>query len=177
MGERDHAERISPVESEPINESPKIVSLNSAARTPEHYFETLPDDRKEPMRELRKIILKNLPSGFSEEMSYGMVGYVVPHSLYPKGYHCNPKLPLPFISLASQKNFIALYHMGIYGIKDMLEWFTLQYPKHSSYKLDMGKGCIRFKKPEQIPYELIAQLVKKISVEDWIKVYEMEIKK
>ena len=151
--------------------------MYSAATTPEHYLETLPDDRKGPMKELRKVILKNLPSGFSEEMSYGMVGYVVPLSLYPKGYHCNPKLPLPFINLASQKNFIAFYHMGIYGDKDLLEWFTVQYPKHSASKLDMGKGCIRFKKLGQIPYELIGELVKKLSVEDWIKVYEMEIKK
>ena len=110
-------------------------------------------------------------------MSYGMVGYVVPHSVYPPGYHCNPKLPLPFVNIASQKNFIALYHMGIYSNQEILDWFTSEFPKHSSEKLDMGKSCIRFKKPEQIPYDFIGKLMKRISVEDWIKTYEKVHKK
>ena len=160
------------MESEQIN---KI--MQSDAITVNAYFESLPDDRKDAMVRLRKVILDNLPSGFSEQMSYGMVGYVVPHSVYPPGYHCNPKLPLPFVNIASQKNFIALYHMGIYSNQEIFDWFTSEYPKHSSEKLDMGKSCIRFKKPEQIPYDFIGKLMKRISVEDWIKTYEKVYKK
>ncbi len=146
--------------------------MQSEAKTVNEYFESLPDYRKDAMIRLRKVILDNIPPEFSEQMSYGMVGYVVPHSIYPPGYHCDPKLPLPFVNIASQKNFIALYHMGIYSDKGILDWFTSEFPKHSSAKLDMGKSCIRFKKPEQIPYDLIAQLMRKISVIDWIKTYE-----
>jgi hypothetical protein len=109
-------------------------------------------------------------------MSYGMIGYVVPHSNYPEGYHCAPELPLPFINIASQKNFVAFYHMGIYAEKEILDWFTGEFPKHSKSKLDMGKSCIRFKKPEQIPFELIGELVQKITVEKWIEIYESNIK-
>ena len=141
-------------------------------RTPEQYIKELPAERKESISKLREAVLKNLPKGFKEVMSYGMLGYVVPHELYPGGYHCDPKLPLPFINIASQKNFIALYHMGIYSTPDLLKWFTAEYPKHSQSKLDMGKGCIRFKKPEHIPYKLIGDLTTKISVKDWIKTYE-----
>ena len=150
--------------------------MQSDAKTVNEYFESLPDDRKDAMLRLREIILDNIPSGFSEQMSYGMVGYVVPHTIYPPGYHCDPKLPLPFVNIASQKNFIALYHMGMYADKDTLDWFTSEYPKHSPAKLDMGKSCIRFKKPEQIPYELIGQLMRRISVKDWIEGYERAFK-
>lgn len=146
--------------------------MQSDAKTVDEYFDSLPDERKDAMQRLRRVILDNIPPGFKEEMSYGMVGYVVPHSLYPPGYHCNPKLPLPFVNIASQKNFIALYHMGIYADKSTLDWFISEYPKHSSAKLDMGKSCVRFKKPEQIPFELIGQLMRKISVDAWIKGYE-----
>ena len=146
--------------------------MQSTALNPQEYFDSLPEERKEPMNQLRKTILDNLPQGFSEEMSYGMIGYVVPHSIYPAGYHCNPKLPLPFINLASQKNFIALYHMGIYLDEKLLQWFTSEYPKHSKIKLDMGKSCMRFKKTDQIPFQLIAELVSKMSVKDWIGMYE-----
>lgn len=146
--------------------------MTSKATTPEQYIKELPAERKESITKLRETILKNLPKGFKEVMSYGMLGYVVPHEIYPGGYHCDPKLPLPFINIASQKNFIALYHMGIYSNAELLKWFTAEYPKHSQSKLDMGKGCIRFKKPDQIPYKLIADLIKKISVKDWIKTYE-----
>ncbi len=146
------------------------------ANSPEHYLEQIPDDRKQAMKKLRQTILDNLPRGFHEEMSYGMIGYVVPHSIYPAGYHCDPKLPLPFMNIASQKNFIAFYHMGIYANKDILEWFTNEYPKHSKQKLDMGKSCIRFKKLDQIPFELIGELVQKITVNDWIELYESNIK-
>jgi len=151
--------------------------MQSDAKTVEEYFEALPEDRKSAMTQLRRVIIDNIPPGFSEQMSYGMVGYVVPHTTYPAGYHCDPKLPLPFVNIASQKNFIALYHMGMYADKEMLDWFTSEYPKHSSSKLDMGKSCIRFKKPDQIPYELIGRLIKKISVDDWIDIYERETKK
>jgi len=144
----------------------------SKATTPEQYLRELPADRKQAFTELRNIILKNLPKGFEERMSYGMIGYVVPHSIYPDGYHCNPELPLPFVNIASQKNFIAFYHMGIYAKPELLNWFTTEYPKHSSAKLDMGKGCIRFKNPEHIPIKLLGELIKKITVNDWIAAYE-----
>jgi uncharacterized protein YdhG (YjbR/CyaY superfamily) len=150
--------------------------MTSTAKTPEEYFSALPDDRKSAMNELRSVILNNIPEGFREEMSYGTIGYIVPHSIYPNGYHCNPNLPLPFAAIASQKNFIALYHMGIYANPQILQWFTDEFPKHSKTKLDMGKSCIRFKKLDQIPYKLIAELMKKISVEDWIKCYETNLK-
>src|SRR3954470_2503939 len=119
--------------------------MQSKAASPQEYIDSLPADRKHAMSELRKVILKNLPRGFSEVMSYGMLGYVVPHSLFPAGYHCNPKDPLPFMCIGSQKNFIALYHMGIYGDPQLLKWFTSEYAKQSKTKLDMGKSCVRFK--------------------------------
>jgi hypothetical protein len=146
--------------------------MQSKAATPQTYLDTLPDDRKQAMNELRKVITKNLPKGFSEGMAYGMLGYAVPHSLYPKGYHCAPEQPLPFLSIASQKNFIALYHMGMYADKKLLDWFTAEYPKHSKTKLDMGKSCIRFKKMDQIPYALIGELASKMTPQDWIETYE-----
>jgi hypothetical protein len=151
--------------------------MTSQASTPEQYIKELPADRKEPIMKLRETVLKNLPKGFKEVMSYGMLGYVVPHELYPAGYHCDPKLPLPFACIASQKNFIAFYHMGVYANPQLLKWFTAEYPKHSPAKLDMGKSCIRFKKPEHIPHKLIGELMKKISVNDWIKTYEQGIKR
>jgi len=140
--------------------------------TVKEYIDQIPEERKEVIQKLRKVLSENLPEGFREEMSYGMIGYVVPHSLYPKGYHCTPKLPLPFINVASQKNFVALYHMNLYADKSLMEWFTTEYPKHSKVKLDMGKSCMRFKKLDQIPYELIGELAQKITVEEWIKTYE-----
>jgi uncharacterized protein YdhG (YjbR/CyaY superfamily) len=136
------------------------------------YLKNLPADRVEVINKLRSIIKANLPAGFEETMSYGMIGYVVPHSLFPAGYHCDPKLPLPFISIASQKNFVAFYHMGIYANPDLLNWFTSAYPKHVKSKLDMGKSCIRFKKMDQIPYELISELAKKMSPQQWINLYQ-----
>ncbi len=146
--------------------------MTSKAATPEQYMKELPVDRKEPVSKLRQTILKNLPKGFKEVMGYGMLAYVVPHELYPAGYHCDPKQSLPFMSVASQKNFIALHHMGLYGSPELLKWFTTEYARQVPSKLDMGKGCIRFKKPEHIPHKLIAELVKKISVKDWISLYE-----
>lgn len=151
--------------------------MQSTALSPKEYMDELPQDRKAPMTELRKTILKNLPKGFSESIGYGMLCYSVPHSIYPAGYHCDPKQPLPFISLASQKNFIALYHMGLYANPELLSWFQKEYARQSPSKLDMGKSCIRFKKPEHIPYELIGELVQKITVKDWIGMYEANLKK
>ncbi|MFV8348008.1 DUF1801 domain-containing protein [Flavobacterium sp. ZB4P13] len=151
--------------------------MQSFATSIEAYLKEIPEERKIAFTKLRETILKNIPEGFSEEMSYGMVGYIVPHSIYPSGYHCDPKLPLPFISIASQKNFIAVYHMGIYANPELLNWFVTEYPKHSTQKIDMGKCCIRFKKMDQIPFDLIAALVQKMSVEEWITCYESHLKK
>lgn len=141
------------------------------------YINGLAPERKEVIQKLQSVIKKNLPKGFEEQMSYGMLGYVVPHKIYPSGYHCDPKLPLPFLSVASQKNFVALYHMGVYAVPDLYNWFVAEYPKHCKSKLDMGKSCIRFKKMEDIPFELIAELVRKMSVQDWISCYEKNYKK
>lgn len=132
----------------------------------------IPEERREAMEKLRQTILENIPDGFEEAIGYGMMGYCVPHKLYPPGYHCNPKDPLPFVGLASQKNFIALYHMGIYAMPELLDWFVAEFPKHSKSKLDMGKSCIRFKKTADIPFDLIAQLMRKVTVEEWVEVYE-----
>ena len=146
------------------------------ANHPEEYIDQLPEERQVVIKKLRNIIIENIPKGFSETISYGMIGYVVPHEIYPKGYHCDPKLPLPFMSIASQKNFVALYHMGIYANKKLYEWFVEEYPKHSKYKLDMGKSCIRFKRMDDIPYDLIKELVKKMTVNEWIDLYESNVK-
>lgn len=146
--------------------------MQSKVNTVEEYINELPEDRKEVIEKIRKVISENLPKGFEETMGYGMIGYVVPHSIYPKGYHCDIKQPLPFISLASQKNFIALYHMGIYAEPALLDWFTSEFSKHSKSKLDMGKSCIRFKKMNDIPFELIGELASKMTTEDWINKYE-----
>ena len=151
--------------------------MQSKATTPEDYLRSLPGERKEPLQQLRACLLQNLPAGFQEVVSYGMLGYVIPHSLYPKGYHCDAKLPLPFINVASQKNFIALYHMGLYADQELLHWFKTEYDKRVISKLDMGKSCIRFKKPEQIPYGLIGELAAKITPQQWITVYENQLRR
>lgn len=137
----------------------------------ENYIEQLPEERQQVIEKLRKAILKNIPNGFKETMSYGMIGYVVPHSIYPKGYHCDTKLPLPFMNIASQKNFVAVYHMGIYADEKLMNWFINEYPKHCKTKLDMGKSCIRLKKIDQIPYELIGELASKMTCDEWINTY------
>ena len=146
--------------------------MQSDIKTPQEYVDSLPEDRKTAIEKLRKTVKSNLPEGFEEEISYGMLGYIVPHSIYPKGYHCKPNLPLPFINIASQKNFIAFYHMGIYVNSELLNWFVSEYSKLVKSKIDMGKSCIRFKKMDEIPYELIGNLVSKITVSDWISIYE-----
>ena len=146
--------------------------MQSTEKNPEDYIKALPEDRREAIQQLRKIFLKNLPNGFKEGMGYGMIGYFVPHSIYPDGYHCDRAMPLPFLSMASQKNFIAVYHMGIYADATLLNWFVQEYPKYTDAKLDMGKSCIRFKNPEKIPFGLFGKLATKMTVKDWINKYE-----
>ena len=145
--------------------------------TVSEYLANLPEDRIEAFNKIRQVVLSSLPEGFEECMNYGMIGYVVPHSIYPSGYHCDPKLPLPFMNVASQKNFIAFYHMGIYGNPELMNWFVSEFPNYSKAKLDMGKSCIRFKKMNDIPFELIGELVKKMTVADWVNQYESLYKK
>lgn len=142
------------------------------ANSVDDYISKVPAERQPILRGIRKAILENLPEGFEERLSYGMIGYVVPHELYPSGYHVDPKLPLPFINVASQKNFVALYHSGMYASDELLNWFVAEYPKHNKTKLDMGKSCVRLKKMDQIPYELIGELCSKMTVDEWIKIYE-----
>jgi len=151
--------------------------MQSKAATVEQYIAELPAERQKPIKELRRLIKKNLPKGFKECMGYGMMAYVVPHSLYPPGYHCDPKSPLGFINLASQKNFISFYHMCLYGDNKLTQWFKAAYEKAGVGKLDMGKCCVRFKNMEKIPYELIGELCSKITVEQWIEIYEKNMQR
>jgi uncharacterized protein YdhG (YjbR/CyaY superfamily) len=146
--------------------------MQSKATSVDAYLAEIPEDRRVAIQKIREAIQSNLPEGFEECMNYGMIGYVVPHSIYPAGYHCTPKLPLPFANVASQKNNISFYHMGIYGSPKLLAWFQEEYPKHCTAKLDMGKGCFRFKKMDQIPFDLIGELMSKITVQQWIEQYE-----
>jgi uncharacterized protein YdhG (YjbR/CyaY superfamily) len=150
--------------------------MRSEASNVNDYLAALPEDRKAVMTSLRKAIKKNLPKGFEESMGYGMPGWAVPHKLYPPGYHCDPKTPLPFMGIASQKNHIAIYHMGVYSSGSLLKWFQAEWPKHSAKKLDMGKSCIRFKKPEDVPVALIGELASKMTPAEWIETYEQRFK-
>ncbi|MFV0186660.1 DUF1801 domain-containing protein [Empedobacter stercoris] len=143
--------------------------------TLDEYFEIIPPERKEAVKKIYETLKMNLPNGFEEQISYVHIWFVVPHSVYPNGYHCDPTSPLPFIGLASQKNFIALYHMGIYSDEKLLNWFIEEYPKHAKRKLDMGKSCIRFKKTDDIPYDLIGRLASKITPDQWIATYEKNL--
>ena len=142
----------------------------------QQYIEQLEGPRKPEFLELRKVIVDNLPKGFEECIGYGMIGYVVPHSIYPAGYHCTPKLPLPFLNLVMRKDIITFYHMGLYSDEKLLVWFKDEYSKFTSLKLDMGKSCVRFKKSGDIPYALIGALMQKVSVEDWVLIYEEKLK-
>ena len=141
------------------------------------YIDNVQEERKSVFLQVLEAVRKGIPSDFEECLSYGMIGFVVPHSLYPKGYHCDPKLPLPFISIANQKNSINLYHMGIYANADLLDWFVDSYNKSSGSKLDMGKSCIRFNPKKEIPYLLIQELCSKMKAEEWIKLYESAFNK
>lgn len=146
--------------------------MKSVAKDLEEYMEKIADNHKFSVNKLREIVKQNIPAGFEEMLNYGMIGYVIPHDLYPKGYHCDTKLPLPFINIASQKNFVAFYHIGLYAMPVLYTWFIDEYTKLDLKTLDMGKSCIRFKKPDDIPFKLIGELVSKISVEKWISIYE-----
>ena len=150
--------------------------MKYSADSPKDYIDQLPEERKKAFNKLRKTVLDNIPKGFEECMNYGMLGYVVPKSIYPAGYHCDTKLTLPFANIASQKNFIALYHMGIYADQELLQWFQAEYAQQCKYKLDMGKSCIRFKRMDDIPYDLIGKLMQKMTPNDWITIYESAIK-
>ena len=141
------------------------------------YISQIPEERQEIFRKMYQTINDNLPEGFTQGSSYGMIGWEVPLETYPDGYHCTPGSPLPFISIASQKNFVALYHMGMYAKPELLNWFVEEFPKHSKKKLDMGKSCVRFKKIEDIPMELLAEMSRKMTVEEWIDIYETNFKK
>lgn len=151
--------------------------MPTTATTPEEYVDSLPEDRKEAIQKLREVISANIPEGFEECINYGMIGYVVPHSIYPAGYHCDTKLPLPFMNVASQKSHIAVYHSGVYANEDLNKWFQAEYNKRGTVKLNMGKSCIRFKKPHHIPYDLIGELASKLTVQEWIDIYESQIKR
>ena len=151
--------------------------MKATGKTVKEILINLPEDRAEPFNKLHDVIVKNLPKGFEAAISYGGLGYVVPHTIYPAGYHCKPSEPLPFAGIASQKDSINFYHMGIYSDPKLLKWFVTEYPKHSKQKLDMGKSCVRFKKLDEIPYKLIGELMKKMTVKDWIDKYEAEFKK
>lgn len=146
--------------------------MGFAANSPEEYVSHLPEERRAVLERLRSVLKDNLPEGMLETMAYGMISYVIPPCLYPPGYHAKAKEPLPFMSLASQKNHIAVYHMGIYAFPEILEWFKDEYSKRDKTKLDAGKSCIRFKKLDDIPYDLIAELCRKISVEDYLAHYD-----
>jgi uncharacterized protein YdhG (YjbR/CyaY superfamily) len=146
------------------------------ANTADQYIDKLPKERRDAINKLRSVIKENLPSGFSEGIYYGMIGYVVPHSIYPDGYHCDPKQPLPFISIASQKNHVAVYHSGLYADLELMDWFVSEYKKQSTRKLDMGKSCLRFRNIDDIPFNLIGKLSQKVSPKNWIEIYEANIK-
>jgi hypothetical protein len=151
--------------------------MKAAGTTVNDILTNLPPDRVEPFNKLHEVIVQNLPEGFEAAISYGGLGYVVPHSVYPAGYHCKPIEPLPFAGIASQKNSINFYHMGLYSDPKLLDWFVSEYPKHCRQKLDMGKSCVRFKKPADIPYQLIGELMRKMSAKEWITLYENNLKK
>ncbi len=146
--------------------------MKMLVKSVDEYIANVSENYRDAIQKLREVVKNNIPEGFEEMLNYGMIGFVVPHELYPNGYHCDPKLPLPFINIAAQKNFISIYHMGIYAETSLLDWFVEEYAKASTQKLDIGKSCIRFKKADHIPYELIGELVKKMTVKNWIEVYE-----
>lgn len=151
--------------------------MTTAPESTARYIESAPEERREALLRLAATIRQNLPEGFEETLGYGMPAWVVPHSLYPAGYHCDPKVPLPFLSFASQKNFVALYHMGLYSDPALLGWFQQEYPKHSKTKLDMGKSCVRFKKPDAIPFALVGELCTRVTPQQWVATYEANVRR
>lgn len=140
------------------------------------YMNSLPDDRRAAVQAIRDAVIATLPTGFVEQMSYGMIGWVVPHALYPAGYHCDRKLPLPFMALAAQKNSTNLYHMGLYADPELMGWFQAEHAKASARKLDIGKSCVRYKKLADVPLQLISALSAKMSVAQWVALYESQLK-
>ncbi len=155
----------------------KLTTMQIQSASVEDYILQIPEDRQDVFKKIFETVNNNLPDGFSQGLSYGMIGWAVPLETYPAGYHCTPGSPLPFMSIASQKNFIALYHMGMYAKPELLDWFVEEYPKYSRIKLDMGKSCVRFKKMDDIPLQLLAELSKKMTVKEWIDIYEKNFKK
>lgn len=151
--------------------------MTATAPATAEYFAALPPERQVPMLRLREVLLAHLPAGFEETMSYGTPAFVVPLSLYPAGYHCKKEEPLPFISIASQKGYIALHHVGLYMSEELLNWFTAEWAKSTPARLDMGKGCIRFKKPDAIPYEVVGKLAQKWTPAQWVERYESTLKR
>ena len=151
--------------------------MKANGKTVNEILMNVPKDRAESFNKLHDVIVKNLPKGFEAAISYGGLGYVIPHAIYPAGYHCKPSEPLPFTGIASQKNSINFYHMGIYCNPKLMKWFTTEYPKHTKQKLDIGKSCVRFNKFDDIPYKLIGELMKKMTANEWIKIYETNMKK
>lgn len=146
----------------------------SKAQTVKQYLAELPADRRAAIEAVRKVILKNLDKNYQEGMQYGMIGYYVPHSVYPSGYHCDPKQPLPFAGLASQKNHMAVYLMCVYGSPEHEEWFRKAWAK-AGKKLDMGKSCIRFKKLEDIPLDVIGKAIARVPAKKFIAFYESAV--
>lgn len=138
----------------------------------EDYLAALPENRKEAVERLHQVIVEQLPAGFEVGILGAMINYYVPLAAYPDGYHCTPGEPLPFLALASQKAHIALYHMGLYMDEELATWFVKEYQAQVPTKLDMGKSCVRMKNPKNIPYELIGDLVSKMSMERYIELYE-----
>ena len=151
--------------------------MKNDSLTPDDYISNLPEDRQLKLQKLREVIKQNLPKGFEETMNYGMIGYVVPHSIYPDGYHCDPSMPFPFINISSQKNHITVYHLGMYAQPKLLEWFLDEFKKFSPKKPNMGKSCIRFSKTQEIPYQLIGDLASKLKPLEWIAIYESQTRK
>jgi hypothetical protein len=145
--------------------------MQSKAKTVEQYLAELPEERRQAIQAVRDVINKNLPAGYEEGMQYGMIGYYVPHSVYPPGYHTDPQQPLPFASLASQKNHLAIYLFCIYSAPEEATWFQEQWAK-TGKKLDMGKSCVRFKKVEDLPLPLIGETVKRMPVKKFIQHYQ-----
>ncbi|MBL8809425.1 MAG: DUF1801 domain-containing protein [Planctomycetaceae bacterium] len=145
--------------------------MQSKATTVDQYLKEIPADRRNDINAVRGVLKANLPEGYEEIMQYGMIGYVVPHRLFPQGYHCDPRQPLCFAGLASQKNHLSLYLMPLYGESPELTWFETEWKK-SGKKLDMGKCCIRFKKADDIPIDLIGKLVARWPVSRWTEIYQ-----
>jgi uncharacterized protein YdhG (YjbR/CyaY superfamily) len=147
------------------------------ASTVADYLEQLPADRRPWVERLLQTLRTHLPPGFTETISYGMPAFVVGHERYPAGYHCDPKLPLPFISIGSQKAAVTIYHMGLYADGDLLRWFEKRWVESGAGKLDMGKSCVRFKKPEQVPWGLLEDLAGRMTPDDWVSTYERAFKR